>query len=259
MHLLQCNNDGGFSLTRDIVKCTLRYAILSHTWGNDAEEVTFKDMMDGTGKEKVGYNKIRLCGEQATRDGLQYLWVDTCCIDKSNSVELQEAINSMFRWYHNAEKCYAYLPDVSRPAFNTSDEAEPPPWELSFRRSRWFTRGWTLQELIAPSSVEFFSEEWERLGNKQSLERHIREITGIPAKALCGSPLSDFSITERFSWTTTRETTRGEDKAYSLLGIFDLNMPLIYGEGGDSAFRRLREEIDKASKGELFPSILSKD
>ncbi|KAN0067836.1 hypothetical protein V8E54_014083 [Elaphomyces granulatus] len=205
-------------------------------------------MIDGTGKRKTGYDKIRFCGEQAGRDGLEYFWIDTCCIDKSSSAELHEAINSMFRWYRDAAKCYVYLADVSRPSLDTGIKL---PWELSFRKSRWFTRGWTLQELVAPAIVEFFSEEGEQLGNKKSLERHIHEVTGIPIKALQGSPLSDFSVSERMLWTEKRETTRKEDKAYSLLGIFDvyIYMPLIYGEGRENAFRRLREEMDKISKG----------
>jgi heterokaryon incompatibility protein (HET) len=210
-------------------------------------------MMDGTGKRKPGYDKIRFCGEQARRDGLQYFWIDTCCIDKSSSTELQEAINSMFRWYRDAAKCYVYLVDVSRPAFDADVNSSQLPWELSFRKSRWFTRGWTLQELVAPASVEFFSKEGEQLGNKRSLERHIHEVTEIPVKALRGSSLSDFSVPERMSWAEKRETTRKEDKAYSLLGIFDVYMPLIYGEGRENAFQRLQEKIDKASKGKSLP------
>ncbi|KAN0067154.1 HET domain containing protein [Elaphomyces granulatus] len=252
MRLLKLNDAGEFDLTKDLlvsddIPC---YAILSHTWGPDTEEVSFKDMMDGTAKSKVpGYNKIRFCGEKARRDGLQYFWIDTCCIDKSSSTELQEAINSMFRWYRDAAKCYVYLADVSRPAFDADVNSSPLPWELSFRKSRWFTRGWTLQELVAPASVEFFSKEGEQLGNKRSLERHIHEVTEIPVKALQSNSLSDFSVPERMSWAEKRETTRKEDKAYSLLGIFDIYMPLIYGEGRENAFQRLREKIDKASKG----------
>jgi len=256
MRLLERNHAGEFSLTKDLVGDDKipPYAILSHTW-RESEEVTFKDLMDGTGTSKPGYDKIRFCGEQARRDGLQYFWVDTCCIDKSNSTELSEAINSMFRWYRNAAKCYVYLSDVSRPAFEANDKFSQLPWESTFRKSRWFTRGWTLQELIAPASVEFFSKDGEQLGNKKSLERHVHEITGIPVQALQGSPLSDFSITERFLWIGNRETTRQEDKAYSLLGIFGVHMPLIYGEGRDNAFTRLREKIHKASKGESFSPI----
>jgi hypothetical protein len=259
MRLLELKNHGEFSLTKDLIGNIPPYAILSHTWGADTEEVSFKDLISGTGKSKAGYGKIRFCGEQAGRDGLQYFWVDTCCIDKSNNNELSEAINSMFRWYCNAAKCYVYLPDVSRPALYAIDKFSQLPWELAFRKSRWFTRGWTLQELIAPVSVEFFSKEGEQLGNKRSLERHIHEITGIPIKVLQGGSLSDFGVTERMLWAEKRETTRKEDKAYSLLGIFDVCMPLIYGEGRDSAFKRLWEEINKALKGKSLTNILHEE
>ena len=118
-------------------------------------------------------------------------------------------------------------------------------WESAFRQSRWFTRGWTVQELLAPLSVEFFSREGKSLGDKTSLELEISQITGIPSRALQGNPLPQFSVEERMSWTATRQTTIEEDKAYSLLGTFDVHMPLIYGEGEEKAFRRLREEIEK--------------
>ncbi|KAH6665614.1 kinesin light chain [Halenospora varia] len=212
MRLLEYNDKGEFSLAEFFGDEVPRYAILSHRWG--AEEVTLADLMDGNGKKMAGYSKIQFCGEQSKRDGLQYFWVDTCCIDKSNSTEVAEAINSMFRWYQNATKCYVYLSDVSRRPFDTDDKSNAP-WESRFRKSRWFTRGWTLQELIAPVSLGFFSEEGELLGDKAE----------------------------------SRETTCKEDRAYSLLGIFDVNMPLIYGEGKEKALKRLREEIDKASKG----------
>jgi hypothetical protein len=166
---------------------------------------------------------------------------------------LSEAINSMYCWYRESTKCYVYLPDVLRTAVNTNDLA----WKSDFRKSRWFTRGWTLQELIAPTSVEFFSKEGELLGDKSTLERHVCEITGIPAEALRGRPLSNFSIAERMSWAEQRKTTCKEDKAYSLLGIFDIRMPVIYGEGREKALERLREEIDKRSKGKSFSSITS--
>ncbi|KAH0533941.1 hypothetical protein FGG08_007450, partial [Glutinoglossum americanum] len=231
-----------FSLTKDLISDDIpQYAIFSHTWGADVEEVTFEDLVKGSGKSKTGYQKIHFCGEQPL--AMAY---------NISGAELQEAINSMFRWYRNAAKCYVYLSDVSRPAFDSNDKFNQLPWESTFRKSRWFTRGWTLQELIAPASVEFFSKDWERLGNKKSLERHIHEITGIPVKALQGSPLSDFSVTERMLWADKRETTRKEDKAYSLLGIFDIHMSLIYGEGRDNALTRLREEIGKALKGRIF-------
>jgi hypothetical protein len=155
MRLLELQSNGDVSLTKDLISNIPPYAILSHTWGNDDEEVSFKDLMEGSGKTRCGYEKILFCATQATNDGLQYFWIDTCCIDKSNNAELSEAIISMFRWYRNATKCYVYLADVSTLGHNPTDQL----WEPAFGKSRWFTRGWTLQELIAPSSVEFFTLE----------------------------------------------------------------------------------------------------
>jgi NACHT domain/Heterokaryon incompatibility protein (HET) len=245
MRLLRRSNTGELSFSKNFVgKDTIPpYAILSHTWGADAEEVTFEDLTKGTGKDKPGYEKIRFCGEQAKQDDLEYFWVDTCCINKADFTELSEAINSMFRWYRNAARCYVYLSDVSSPVFNTQEESNPRPWESDFRKSRWFTRGWTLQELLAPSSVEFFSQERKRLGDKRSLKQPIHEITGITDSALRGAALSQFSVDERFSWTERRLTKLEEDKAYSLLGMFEIYMPLIYGEGEENAFKRLRTSI----------------
>lgn len=150
----------------------------------------------------------------------------------------------MFRWYKCAARCYVYLSDVS---FDGSARVELcRRWKPAFERSRWFTRGWTLQELITPRSVEFFSYEGRLLGNKQSLERILYEITGIAIAALQGSPLSGFSVDERISWATKRQTKHEEDTVYSLLGIFDVQMPLMYGEGQQMAFERLRKEIDRS-------------
>ena len=175
MRLLHRSSQGDLTLTKDRHDTIPAYAILSHTWGKDEEEVTFRDMEDGAGQDKEGYKKIKFCGEQAAHDGLQYFWVDTCCIDKMNNVELKSAINSMHRWYQNAAKCYVYLADVpaDRPA-------ETSTWEEAFRASKWFMRGWTLQELIAPHSVEFFSKDYKRLGDRVSLRQQVHEITGIP-------------------------------------------------------------------------------
>ncbi|KAN0089845.1 WD40-repeat-containing domain protein [Hyaloscypha variabilis] len=250
MRLLELAPDGQLSLTKDLIGNVPPYAILSHTWGADGEEVTFQEVVNASEqtKSKAGYRKILFCGEQAARDNLQYFWVDTCCIDKSNNTELSEAINSMFRWYRNAAKCYVYLPDVSVDHGVKEDSRRT--WEVSFRRSRWFTRGWTLQELIAPRSVEFFSVDGTPLGNKTSLERLVHDITGIAIQALQDFALGDFTVDERMTWANTRRTTREEDKAYSLLGIFDICMPLIYGEGEQNALRRLRGEIS-AHEGEL--------
>jgi hypothetical protein len=248
MRLLHRSDTGEYSLTKDLVgdDTIPPYAILSHTW-REGEEVTFKDLMDGTGQSKTGYDKIRFCGQQAEYDGLQYFWVDACCIDKLNHVELQEAINSMFRWYQKATKCYVYLLDVSTTKRRANDECLEYTWEPAFRESRWFTRGWTLQELLAPRSVEFFSREGKQLGDKTALEQKIHEITGIATLALQGTPLCEFSVEERLSWAKSRQTTRKEDRAYSLLGIFDIHISLIYGEGEEHAFKRLRKEIDQPS------------
>ncbi|KAJ4111435.1 Vegetative incompatibility protein HET-E-1 [Fusarium equiseti] len=251
MRLLQYNDKGDIHLTEDYQDDDIpSYAILSHTWG--ADEVTFRDLTDGKGDKKEGYDKIRFCGIQALRDGLQYFWVDTCCIDKSSSTELQEALNCMYRWYMKADKCYVYLTDVSALNIDTDNDFSQWQWMPAFRNSRWFTRGWTLQELIAPVSVEFFSKEGTNLGNKKFLEGAICEVTGLPSRALRGSPMSSFSIPQRLSWIEKRNTKRAEDKAYSLFGIFDVRIPLMYGEGQKKAFERLQEEIDKGFKsGEL--------
>jgi len=243
MRLLKINGDGNFSLTRFIGREIPPYAILSHTWETDDQELTFQDMIRGAGRSKAGYRKIQFCGEQAKKDDLQYFWVDSCCIDKSSSAELSEAINSMFRWYKLAAKCYVYLSDVSISDSDQCDRYFQRSWELAFRQSRWFTRGWTLQELLAAPSVDFFSREGKRLGDKKSLELDIYEVSGIAITALQGTPLSQFSVTERMLWAANRETTIEEDRAYCLLGIFDVHLPQIYGEGVESAFRRLRKEI----------------
>ena len=244
MRLLEGDGKGEFSLTEDFVNNIPTYAILSHTWGDAGQEVTYQDLVGGLGRSKAGYQKIRFCGEQAARDGLRYFWVDTCCINKTDAVELQKSINSMFRWYKNAVKCYVYLSDV--PILNDMVENG---FESVFRAARWFTRGWTLQELLAPSSVEFFSAEYKRLGDKLSLESLIHEITGIPVGFLKGNGLTSLSVDEGISWVAKRETKYEEDMAYSLLGLFSIFLPLIYGEGRENAFRRLREEANRSVKG----------
>lgn len=248
MRLLLRSETGKFSLTDDFAGDDVilpPYAILSHTWGPDDDEVTFEDLEKGTGENKDGYKKILFCGEQASKDDLKYFWIDTCCINKADHTELSEAIKSMFRWYYSAAKCYVYLSDVS---MNEREEASELSWESDFRVSRWFTRGWTLQELLAPTSLEFFSREYEKLGDKQSLEQKIHKITGIPKLALQGASLSQFSVNERLSWKHGRHTKLEEDMAYSLVGIFGVYIPPIYGEGTGAAFKRLMDEIGKLEK-----------
>ncbi|KAF2034365.1 HET-domain-containing protein [Setomelanomma holmii] len=233
MRLLAYKDDQ-FSFTKDIVVKdeVPPYAILSHTW-RDGEEVTFDEMVNCAATNKSGYEKIRFCARQARRNNLDYYWVDTCCINKTDPVELQDAINSMFRWYRDAVRCYVYLQDV----VSGSD------WEPAFRKSRWFTRGWTLQELLAPNCVEFFTRDGELIGDKRTLERQIHEITGIPLAALRSTPMSEFSVEDRLSWGKNRQTTRPEDKVYSLLGFFGIYMPMIYGETEEHALWRLKTEI----------------
>ena len=214
MRLLYTASDGKLKWTKDLFGDDIipRYAILSHTW-QDGQEVIFDDLKNLDdfkvldAKRKAGYDKIMFCAQQAQRDGLCYFWVDTCCIDKSNNSELSEAIISMFRWYKNAEKCYVYLSDVSVAASDENSETYRRRKPV-IRNSRWFTRGWTLQELIAPSSVEFFSKEGERLGDKQSLMPTLHEITGIAIQALEGSPMASFGVDERMSWAAGRKTKR---------------------------------------------------
>jgi heterokaryon incompatibility protein (HET) len=210
-------------------------------------------MMNGTGTEKVGYKKIQFCAEQAIRDGLEYFWVDTCCIDKSNNTELSTAINSMFGWYRNAARCYVYLSGISASSYRSGKQPGLA-WEPDFRAHKWFTRGWTLQELLAPASVEFFTQDGQRLGDKKSLEKQIHEITGIAIAALRESDLSQFDVDERFKWAETRQTSHEEDWAYCLLGIFDIFMPLIYGEGKAHAVRRLKTEIANATSHDDKPN-----
>lgn len=208
-----------------------KYAILSHRWQDG--EVSLQDMQNGTASKKAGFWKIKTCCEQAVEDGLTHAWVDTCCIDKTSSAELTEAINSMYRWYQSAECCYAYLFDVTDREISTKS---------SFGRSAWWSRGWTLQELLAPSVVTFFNCRWEYMGTKTFLRETIAEITGIDLVMLVQGEPEQFSVAKRMSWASKRKTTRVEDVAYSLLGLFNVNMPMLYGEG-ERAFIRLQEEI----------------
>ncbi|KAK1834707.1 ankyrin repeat-containing domain protein [Podospora conica] len=214
-----------------------RYAILSHTWGKDSDEVSYSNVLAGRlDSPETRPAKVSGCCDQARKDGYKYIWIDTCCIDKTNSVELQEAINSMFKWYREAAICYVYLADLP-----PGDEIHNP--DSRFRSSRWFQRGWTLQELLAPLHVRFYNANWQCLGTKGELCEVIEDITGIPSLYLLGiHELHHASIAQRMSWAASRVTKREEDIAYCLLGIFDIVMSMIYGEG-PNAFRRLQEQI----------------
>ncbi|KAF2766191.1 HET-domain-containing protein [Teratosphaeria nubilosa] len=228
------------------------YAILSHTWGDG--EVSMHDLLhDPHVESKQGFAKIHATCKQALNDALEWVWVDTCCIDQSSSAELSEAINSMFDWYLRSQICYALLADISKHGDHycvwTSADTHSETSLEGFMESRWFTRGWTLQELIAPRKLNFFDRHWSCLGARQDFPI-IRQRTGIPLSLFrLNSELSDvrdhldsFSIATRMSWASQRQTTRPEDTAYCLLGLMGVNMPLLYGEG-ERAFLRLQEEV----------------
>lgn len=241
MRLLQYSESGEFSIHSFDEGAIPSYVILSHTWGADEDEVTFADLVTGNYMTKIGYKKLLFCGKQARHDGLQYFWIDTCCIDKSNSAELAFSIRSMFGWYRNATRCYVYLSDVP----GISGEAAN---STAFRKSRWFTRGWTLQELVAPSEVDFFSQDGQRFGSKLSLLSALHEITRIPEAALQGKLLSDFTVNERILWNEHRETKVPTDHAYSLMGILGVSLSPLKGESLAEAMKRVVDEAEKQNK-----------
>ncbi|CAN9196253.1 unnamed protein product [Alternaria alternata] len=250
MRLLQYNALGRLVLTDFRGKSIPPYAILSHRWSDS--EILIEDISNETYKEKEeGYRKLQFCAERAAQDELQYFWIDTCCIDRWNNNERSKAINSMFQWYKSAARCYVFLPDVS--ASTETKPVQRSDWEASFHDSVWFTRGWTLQELIAPASVEFFSREGRRIGDKSSLDQLIHETTRIPLRVLRNCPLDEFTTSEREKWAENRRTKEEEDIVYCLLGILGVSMPTAYGEGQESARSRLQAELEGAGDA---PSII---
>ncbi|KAI6000041.1 heterokaryon incompatibility protein-domain-containing protein [Pisolithus albus] len=225
---------------------TTAYAILSHRW---RKEVNYNEMVKllkmqeedrNELRQRDGYRKICDSCEQAAKDGFQWLWVDTCCIDKRSSAELSEAINSMYRWYENSTKCYVYLHDVDGRFPSEPDDKSFPNFN---GWPEWFSRGWTLQELIAPKDVEFFNKGWEPIGTKRQHTEVLSMITRVPRNVLIyGLRSHRPCVAQIMSWAADRTTTRVEDRAYSLLGLFDVHMPMLYGEG-KGAFQRLQLEI----------------
>lgn len=217
-----------------------KYAILSHTWGE--EEIIFQDLQVRVDfwKTKKSFKKVWGFCSLANDNGYEWCWIDTCCIDKTSSAELSEAINSMFRWYAESHVCFAYLADVQ------VDHSEPAKLD-GFETSRWHKRGWTLQELLAPERVEFYDLDWNLCGTRFSLQQRISKITGIRAEVLTTkfnveASQNYYCVAEKMSWAANRKTSRVEDLAYCLLGLFDVNMPLLYGEG-NRAFERLQFQI----------------
>jgi hypothetical protein len=257
MRLLQRSETGEITLTQNLVGKTWipPYAILSHTWGQDNEEATYEDMVKGLGVERQGYKKIAYGSEQALRYGLRYIWVGTCCIDKSSKFELSENINSMYAWYKRPKICYIYLNDVAATDYppyillpEEQLEQEEERWleEPDFAKSRWFTRGWAVQELLAPTKIELFSKHWTRFGNLKDVLATILHITKIDRQALGRDKkyfkLSDICVARRMSWAAKRQTGRVEDRRYSLMGKFGMHVPsytvkaLIYSSGSRKRF-----------------------
>lgn len=245
------------------------YAVLSHRWTDD--EISFTDFREGRRKDSTGYRKIvDFCEIAVSRAHVEWAWADTACIDKRSSAELTEAINSMFQWYRKAKVCFVHLHDVTGLSWCHTNNLEPSPSHYKIINSRlaksdWFTRGWTLQELLAPKHVLFFSSDWDLIGSKSGdawrvyeygtpymevLATHISGITRIPLDVILGnSPVTASSVAEKMSWLSRRTTTRIEDMAYCAIGLFGIHLPLIYGEG-ERAFHRLQHEIIKVSGDE---------
>ncbi|KAI6046520.1 heterokaryon incompatibility protein-domain-containing protein, partial [Pisolithus marmoratus] len=228
------------------------YAILSHRWNDEVDylEITGLTKMENPDdiRERSGYQKIVKSCQKAKNDGLEWLWVDTCCIDKRNSTELSEALNSMYRWYENLKRCYAYLHDVD--TFPTTPDNET--FAGSEGWPEWFSRGWTLQELIAPADLQFFNKDWHFIGDKRSFASTLEKITRIPSVVLEEGLVSYRpSVAQVMSWAADRRTTRVEDRAYSLMGLLDVNMPMLYGEG-KKAFLRLQHEVIRKSNDQTI-------
>ncbi len=223
------------------------YCILSHRW--EYEEVDFHDVQNRSPDlcNKKGYTKIQRCCEIAASTGFEYIWIDTCCIDKTNELELTNTLASMFQYYRDAQVCYTYLADVT-----SSDN----PYDAgsNFRQSIWFTRGWTLQELVAPLYVIFFDQDWKEIGTKSSLQAVLTETTRIPSQVLLMNYGGKISVAERQVWAENRDTAVAEDRAYCMMGLLGVRMPVRYGEGGESASKRLDNEIIRLKGNDSDPA-----
>ena len=238
-----------------------RYAILSHRWGR--EEVSFEEMRKSNGGKRrkgPGWDKIRSTCKLASKEKFTWVWIDTCCINKDSSAELTEAINSMFHWYARSSRCYVYLSDIQWNFHVVSDSVQTE----NLGRSSWFSRGWTLQELLAPGDLHFYDMDWSYIGQKSNMINLLAKVTKIDIRGLNGlgrardrNANGHPCVAEKMSWASGRQTSRVEDMAYSLLGLFDVNMPLLYGEGR-KAFYRLELEIMKQSDDESIFAWVAK-
>lgn len=225
-------------LISTVVRKRVRYAIFSHRWLSEGE-VTYQEMTGGSQLSGLGFNKLQSFCEVASRYELTFAWSDTCCIDKTSSSELDESIRSMFKWYRNSSICIAYLAQTVRIA--------------DLMKDLWFTRGWTLQELLAPKRLKFFGAGWAPLTMQDNdkadyhVIKMIEKFTSIPARELSDFVPGSHDVAKRMTWAANRVTTRGEDMAYSLMGVFNVILPIAYGEGPDRAFFRLVEAIIQTS------------
>lgn len=258
MRLLDVNDVNNLAFYEPPPNKIPKYAILSHRWLDG--EVSFQEVLTEAGKKKAGYEKIKKCAQTAREHGFGYIWVDTCCIDKSSSAELSQAINSMAQWYAEAAICYAYLADVAFPEDYVDEEEIESFWE-KMKQSDWFKRGWTLQELIFPKELWFYARDWHYIASKSQFSIPISSITGIDSELLSAEDperkVHRFSVAERMSWAARRITARPEDVAYCLIGLFGVNVPLLYGEGGIRAFRRLQGAIISLSDDHSLLAWLS--
>ncbi|KAH7890839.1 heterokaryon incompatibility protein-domain-containing protein [Phlebopus sp. FC_14] len=238
-----------------LVKKRIKYAILSHRWFEDAEEPSLHKFSSKATKNLAGYKKLVIFCEKAQKEyGCSLAWVDTCCIDRSSSSELDEAIRSMFRWYQNAHICIAYLAESTSLA--------------SFDSEVWFTRGWTLQELLAPTRMKFYGKGWlpisasENDKDDAAVLDALTRVTTISEYRLRSFAPGPQGAREKLMWASTRRTTRIEDTAYSLLGVFNISMSIAYGEGARAFYRLMVEIIQVCYEWDLFvfsgpPSLAS--
>lgn len=239
-----------------------RYCVLSHRWGDD--EVTYQDVLNNTINTLAnGYKKIFGACQLARSRDYDWIWVDTCCINKESSAELQETINSMFEFYAQADLCIAYLVDVptvreTRIDLRANTEFERRQRRMEdFRKSVWFTRGWTLQELLAPAHLEFFDHDFKLIGSKADLSDEISDTTEIAPQYLDGQRrVNEASVATRMSWASRGSTTRIEDQAYCLLGIFGISMTSLYGEGSMAFYRLQREILANSDDESIFAWIV---